>query len=179
MRQGLDLASPRNFSGRCSICPPNIRARAGGSFSRWTQWSGIKSPFAGTPVSDVDTPLAANGVTPVLKPAWDYLLLHETSPVAVTRKAAGLRVLLFPPGSVAFLAAVLMIIDRNLCMARVDSISLSSPAREGITTLVNALDSAITVSRFDFSGVLTADGGRGCPCSSGAGGAGCSHFLAR
>lgn len=57
--------------------------------------------YHGTPVSDVDTPLAADGVSPVLKPAWDYLLLHETSPVALTRKEGGLRVV-FSPGILEF-----------------------------------------------------------------------------
>lgn len=57
--------------------------------------------YHGTPVSDVDTPLSADGVTPLLKPSWDHLLLHETSPVTVIRKPEGLQVL-FSPGTLEF-----------------------------------------------------------------------------
>lgn len=43
-------------------------------------------------------PLQANGVTPVLKPVWDYMLLHEAIPITIEATATNLTVT-FSPGT--------------------------------------------------------------------------------
>ena len=43
--------------------------------------------YHGCPIVDAATPLQTDGVTPVLKPVWDYLLLHETMPISVEATA--------------------------------------------------------------------------------------------
>ncbi len=53
--------------------------------------------YHGCPVVDAATPLQADGVTPVLKPAWDYLLLHVTLPIIIELTATNLT-LTFSPG---------------------------------------------------------------------------------
>jgi pimeloyl-ACP methyl ester carboxylesterase len=53
--------------------------------------------YHGCLVVDAATPLQPDGVTPVLKPVWDYLLLHETKPITI--EATGTNLLItFSPG---------------------------------------------------------------------------------
>jgi hypothetical protein len=56
------------------------------------------SSYHGCPIVDVATPLQADGVTPVFKPVWDYLLLHETPPVTIDLGSINLTVT-FSPGT--------------------------------------------------------------------------------
>jgi hypothetical protein len=58
----------------------------------------LSASYHGCPVVDAATPLQADGVTPVLKPAWDYMLLHETQPILIELKGTNLT-LTFSPGS--------------------------------------------------------------------------------
>ncbi len=54
--------------------------------------------YHATMITDLDTPFQADGVTPVLKPAWDYMLLAPTNPFRVEKDAAEMRVY-FSPGT--------------------------------------------------------------------------------
>ncbi len=58
---------------------------------------GAAGSYHGTMVSDADTPRQADGVTPVLKPAWDHLFLYQTPPIALEWTPTHLRVT-FSPG---------------------------------------------------------------------------------
>ena len=54
--------------------------------------------YHGCPVVDAATPLQADGVTPVFKPVWDYLLLHETADIAIESPLTNLTIT-FSPGT--------------------------------------------------------------------------------
>jgi hypothetical protein len=54
--------------------------------------------YHGCPVVDAATPLQSNGITPVFKPVWDYLLLNATAPVTLEFSTGGLSIL-FSPGT--------------------------------------------------------------------------------
>jgi hypothetical protein len=54
--------------------------------------------YHGCPVVDAATPLQADGATPVFKPVWDYLLLHETDDITIEAAATNLTVT-FSPGT--------------------------------------------------------------------------------
>jgi hypothetical protein len=54
--------------------------------------------YHGCPVVDAATPLQADGATPVFKPVWDYLLLHETADIAIEATTTNLTVT-FSPGT--------------------------------------------------------------------------------
>ncbi len=54
--------------------------------------------YHGCPVVDAATPLQADGVTPVFKPVWDYLLLHETADITIEATPTNLTVT-FSPGT--------------------------------------------------------------------------------
>ncbi|MEI8290128.1 MAG: hypothetical protein WCH99_11705 [Verrucomicrobiota bacterium] len=54
--------------------------------------------YHGCPVVDAATPLQADGATPVFKPVWDYLLLHETADITIEATATNLTVT-FSPGT--------------------------------------------------------------------------------
>jgi hypothetical protein len=54
--------------------------------------------FHGCPIVDAATPLETDGVTPVLKPVWDHLLLHETAPIIIESNVTTIS-LLFSPGT--------------------------------------------------------------------------------
>lgn len=56
--------------------------------------------YHGCPVVDAATPLQADGATPILKPAWDYLLLHETPPITIELSDTNLTIT-FSPGTLA------------------------------------------------------------------------------
>jgi hypothetical protein len=62
---------------------------------------GAAGSYHSTMISDADTPREADGITPVLKPAWDYFLLHATPPVALELTAASLEIY-FCPGTLEF-----------------------------------------------------------------------------
>jgi hypothetical protein len=54
--------------------------------------------YHGCPVVDAATPMQAGGVIPVLKPVWDYLLLHQTAPITIERAPAAISII-FSPGT--------------------------------------------------------------------------------
>lgn len=54
--------------------------------------------YHGCPVVDAATPMQADGVTPVYKPVWDYMLLHDTSPVTIVLTGGNVSVT-FSPGT--------------------------------------------------------------------------------
>lgn len=56
--------------------------------------------YHGCPVVDAATPMQPSGTatTPVLKPAWDYMLLHETPPLSIEPGAAAVSII-FSPGT--------------------------------------------------------------------------------
>jgi hypothetical protein len=56
--------------------------------------------YHGCPVVDAATPMQLSGTatTPVLKPAWDYMLLHETLPLSIESGATSVS-LIFSPGT--------------------------------------------------------------------------------
>ncbi len=54
--------------------------------------------YHGCPVVDSATPMQSDGVTPVLKPAWDYMLLHETPQIAIEAALNGVSII-FSPGT--------------------------------------------------------------------------------
>ena len=58
---------------------------------------GSNGSYHGAAVTDLDTPLQPDG-TPVLKRAWDFMLLHITPPVALHRTTSELTVT-FSPGT--------------------------------------------------------------------------------
>jgi hypothetical protein len=58
---------------------------------------GQAGSYHGCPVVDAATPRQADGMTPVLKPVWDDMLLHETPPIAIEATTSNLTVT-FSPG---------------------------------------------------------------------------------
>jgi hypothetical protein len=54
--------------------------------------------YHGCPIVDAATPLQVDGVTPVFKPVWDYLLLHETAPIIIESVSGNISVI-FSPGT--------------------------------------------------------------------------------
>jgi hypothetical protein len=56
------------------------------------------SSYHGCPVVDAATPRQADGVTPVFKPVWDYLLLHDTQPITIECTPSSVSVI-FSPGT--------------------------------------------------------------------------------
>jgi hypothetical protein len=54
--------------------------------------------YHGCPIVDAATPMQTDGVTPALKPLWDYLLLHETPPITI-ECASGNFSVIFSPGT--------------------------------------------------------------------------------
>jgi hypothetical protein len=56
------------------------------------------SSYHGCPVVDAATPMQSDGVTPVLKPVWDYLLLHDTLPITIESSPSGTSII-FSPGT--------------------------------------------------------------------------------
>lgn len=53
--------------------------------------------YHGCPVVDAATPLQNDGITPVFKPVWDYLLLNDTAPITIETNSGGISIL-FSPG---------------------------------------------------------------------------------
>ena len=56
------------------------------------------NPFHRCTVVDSATPMQADGVTPVFKPVWDYLLLHDTAPITIESASGNISVI-FSPGT--------------------------------------------------------------------------------
>jgi len=56
------------------------------------------NPFHRCTVFDGATPMQADGVTPVFKPVWDYMLLHDTAPITIESASANISVI-FSPGT--------------------------------------------------------------------------------
>jgi pimeloyl-ACP methyl ester carboxylesterase len=54
--------------------------------------------YHGCPIVDAALPMQTDGVTPVFKPVWDYLLLHDTAPIMIERTMTDIRVI-FSPGT--------------------------------------------------------------------------------
>ena len=59
---------------------------------------GQSSSYHGCPVVDAATPMQGDGVTPVFKPVWDYLLLHVTQPITLECTPSSIRII-FSPGT--------------------------------------------------------------------------------
>ena len=57
------------------------------------------SSYHGCPVVDAATPMQADGVTPVFKPVWDYLLLHDTRPINIECTPSSISIM-FSPGTI-------------------------------------------------------------------------------
>ncbi len=56
------------------------------------------NPFHRCTVVDSATPMQADGVTPVFKPVWDYMLLHDTAPITIESASGNISVI-FSPGT--------------------------------------------------------------------------------
>jgi len=56
------------------------------------------NPFHRCTVFDAATPMQADGVTPVFKPVWDYMLLHDTAPISIETSSGNISVI-FSPGT--------------------------------------------------------------------------------
>ena len=56
------------------------------------------SSYHGCPVVDAATPMQADGVTPVFKPLWNYLLLHDTQPITIECTPSSISII-FSPGT--------------------------------------------------------------------------------
>jgi hypothetical protein len=54
--------------------------------------------YHGCPVVDAATPMQSDGMTPVLKPVWDYLLFNNTQPLTIEGTTDSIRVI-FSPGT--------------------------------------------------------------------------------
>lgn len=54
--------------------------------------------YHGCPIVDAATPPQADGITPVFKPVWDYLLLHDTAPITIESASGNISVQ-FSPGT--------------------------------------------------------------------------------
>jgi hypothetical protein len=54
--------------------------------------------YHGCPIVDAALPVQTDGVTPVFKPVWDYLLLNKTAPIAIERSPVGISII-FSPGT--------------------------------------------------------------------------------
>lgn len=54
--------------------------------------------YHGCPVVDAATPMQADGVTPILKPVWDYLLLNDTQPITIESTPGSISII-FSPGT--------------------------------------------------------------------------------
>ncbi len=57
------------------------------------------SSYHGCPVVDAATPMQSDGVTPVFKPVWDYLLLHDTLPIMIESSPSSISII-FSPGMI-------------------------------------------------------------------------------
>lgn len=54
--------------------------------------------YHGCPVVDAATPMQPDGMTPVLKPVWDYMLLNSTQPLTIESTQGSVSII-FSPGT--------------------------------------------------------------------------------